>query len=185
MNVLDNYNIAWKGLSNGSHHFEFEIDDRFFEAFEGLEIKGGKLAAEVELAKSATMLQLEVVIKGSVKVECDRCLDELQLPVDYDGKLKVKFSDEIAEYDGEVMWVNPADGVLNLAQYIYESIVLSLPYQRVHPEDADGKSLCDADMLARFGIVSPEEFDAMEADEELPLGDNPQMEKLRELKDKL
>ena len=46
------------------------------------------------------------------------------------------------------MWISPADGEVSLAQYIYESIVLALPYSRVH---ADGE--CDPDMLARFTVV--------------------------------
>ena len=52
-------------------------------------------------------------------------------------------------------------GEVSLAQYIYESIVLSLPYQRVHPEGE-----CDADMLHRFRIVSQEEFSQIEHDAE-------------------
>ena len=53
-----------------------------------------------------------------------------------------------------------------LSQYIYESICLSLPYQRVHPVGSDGKSGCDPDMLARFNIVSEEEFDRLTGNEQ-------------------
>ena len=60
----------------------------------------------------------------------------------------VKFSDDIRDYDGEVMWISPADGEVELAQYIYESIVLAMPYRRVHP---DGE--CNPDMLARFTVA--------------------------------
>lgn len=118
----------------------------------------------VELQKAASMLVLDVHLEGEVTVPCDRCLADLVLPVDYDGRLTVKFSDEITDYDGDLMWINPADGELNLAQYLYESIVLSLPYRRIHGEDADGNPLCDARMLERFRIVSEAEFDAIEAE---------------------
>ena len=50
---------------------------------------------------------------------------------------------------------------VDLTQYIYESIVLSLPYRRVHPEGE-----CDPDMLARFGVMSAEEFDRRAAEAE-------------------
>ena len=46
----------------------------------------------------------------------------------------------------------PGEDEVDLAQYIYESIVLSLPYQRVHPEGE-----CDPEMLGRFRIVSDED----------------------------
>ena len=42
--------------------------------------------------------------------------------------------------------------------------MLSLPYRRIHGEDADGNPLCDARMLERFRIVSEAEFDAIEAE---------------------
>lgn len=186
MNILKTYDIAWKGLSNGAHHFDFEVDDRFFAAFDDSEIKGGSLTVSVELTKATTMLSLSIEIEGEVTAICDRCLGNIELPVDYDGELKVKFSDEINEYDGEIMWISQSDGELHLAQYIYESIVLSLPYQRIHGDDEDGNPLCDKDMLARFKIVSPDEFDAIEETEEIrTLGDNPETDKLLELKKKL
>ena len=55
------------------------------------------------------------------------------------------------------MWLSPSEDFVDLTQYIYESIVLSLPYQRVHP---DGE--CDLDMLGRFRIVSKQEFETIE-----------------------
>ena len=96
-------------------------------------------------------------IRGSVVVACDRCLDDCTVPVEFDGTLVVKFSDEVSDYDGEVMWLSPYAGSVDLTQYVYESILLSLPYQRVHP---DGE--CDPEMLGRFRIVTGEEFDRLE-----------------------
>jgi uncharacterized metal-binding protein YceD (DUF177 family) len=54
--------------------------------------------------------------------------------------------------------------VIDLEQYIYESIVLSLPLQRVHPEDVHGQPLCNPAMLERFKIVTQEEFNTMIGD---------------------
>ena len=56
------------------------------------------------------------------------------------------------------MWMLPGEDRVELAQYIYESIVLSLPYQRVHPEGE-----CNPEMLERFRIVSDREFASIEA----------------------
>ncbi|MDE5730948.1 MAG: DUF177 domain-containing protein, partial [Alistipes sp.] len=137
--------------------FDFEIGDDLFQLFENKEIKGGNCRAEIELVRSERQLQLGVSIRGEVIVECDRCLGDCALPVDFAGKLVVKFSDEIREYDGETMWISAAQDYVELAQYLYESIILSLPYQRVHPEGA-----CDPDMLRRFRIVSDEEFEQIE-----------------------
>ena len=93
MKLLDAYDIPWKGLSNGCHDFDFEIDDRFFGEFGDSGIQGGRMKAEVRMEKSAAMLLLHVTIEGEVTVECDRCLGDLRLPVNYTGDLTVKFSD--------------------------------------------------------------------------------------------
>lgn len=188
MDVIKKYGIAYKALGQGEHYFEFEADDIFFRAFENSEIKSGKASIKVMMAKGPNMLCLDFNIKGTVTVDCDRCLEDCELPVDYSGQLTVKFTeselDENERYDGEVLWLNPAEGTLNVAQYIYESIVLSLPYQRVHPGDTNGGNACNPEMLGRFKIVSEEEFDRFTG-EERKMEENPEWEKLRQLKGKL
>ena len=66
MKLLDAYDIPWKGLSNGCHDFDFEIDDRFFGEFGDSGIQGGRMKAEVRMEKSAAMLLLHVTIEGEV-----------------------------------------------------------------------------------------------------------------------
>ena len=158
MEVAQRYSIAWKGLKNGRHDFRFEVDKALFEAFESTEIKDGRCEVSVGVDRSEKQLTLDVGITGHVVVECDRCLQDSRLPIDFEGQLVVKFSDEVHEYDGEVMWMLPGEDRVELAQYIYESIVLSLPYQRVHPEGE-----CNPEMLERFRIVSDREFASIEA----------------------
>ncbi len=158
MDVTKSFRIAFKGLKNGRHTFDFEVGEALFEASGNTEIKGGACRTHVELDRAETMLGFDVTIDGSVVVACDRCLEDCEVPVRFAGHLTVKFSDETDEYDGEMMWISPSESEVDLAQYIYESIVLSLPYQRVHPEGE-----CDPAMLERFRIVSDSEFAAIEA----------------------
>ena len=158
MELSNKYSIAYKGLKNSTHDFHFEVDDTLFEAYESREIKGGKLAVELTMLKADTQLEVDFTISGEVTCECDRCLDDCLVPIDYEGHLIVRISNEEGEYDGDIMWVSPADDIVDFTQYIYESIVLSLPYQRVHPEGE-----CNPDMMARFAIVSNEEIEAIEA----------------------
>lgn len=157
MEQLNDYKIAFRGLKNGDHDFAFAISDRLFEAFENPEIKGGKGEARVRLTKSETQLVCDVEIACVVVVPCDRCLEDCSLAIDYEGSLVVKFSEEELEYDGEVMWLYPGESEVDLAQYIYESVILSLPYQRVHKEGE-----CDPQMLSRLTIGTEEELEAIE-----------------------
>ena len=158
MEQIGLYKIAYKGLKNGSYDFDFKVDNALFEAFETEEIKGGSCDVRVKLNRSESMLELEVAIEGEVICECDRCLEDCPIAIDYEGDLVVKFSDESDYYDGEVMWISPSEDMLDLTQYIYESIVLSLPYSRVH-EDGE----CNPEMLASFSAITEEELEALEA----------------------
>ena len=158
MEQIGLYKIAYKGLKVGSYDFDFKVDNALFEAYETEEIKGGDCVVRVQLNRSEAMLELNVSIEGEVICECDRCLEDCPIAIDYNGDLVVKFSEETDFYDGDVMWISPAEDMLDLTQYIYESIVLSLPYSRVH-EDGE----CNPEMLASFTEISEEELEALEA----------------------
>lgn len=174
------YSIVFQGLSTGRHEFRFEVGKALFEAFQSAEIKDGKCEVVVELERGESSLQLDIRITGHVVVACDRCLEDCSIPIDFEGRLPVRFSDEAREYDGEVIWLLPGENSIDLSQYIYESIVLSLPYQRVHP---DGE--CDPDMLRRFRIVSEDEFASLEAKSAQPAHTGDQWSKLAALRDRM
>lgn len=161
MELSNRYSIAYKGLKDGPHDFHFEVESALFESYESAEIKRGHCVTEVHLERAETQLALDISITGSVTVACDRCLEDCDVPIDFEGQLLVKFSDEIREYDGEVMWLSPLEDRVDLTQYIYESVVLALPYQRVHPEGE-----CDPAMLEQFRIVTDEEFARIAAEAE-------------------
>ena len=155
------YVIPFKGLKEGDYEFDFKVGDSLFESYSRAEILGGDCTAHIDMHRSETMLEIHASIAGSVVCQCDRCLEDCDVPVSFEGDLLVRFSDRTDDYDGEVMWISPAEDSVDLTQYIYESIVLSLPYRRVHPEGE-----CDPDMLARFGVMSAEEFDRRAAEAE-------------------
>ncbi len=153
--------IAYKSLGMGSFEYSFMLDNEFFARFEGSEIIGGDCRVEVLLKRGETMLELDVTIEGDAIVACDRCLEDCPVAIDYEGQLIVKFSAEVEEYDGEIMWLSPLESEVDLNQYIYESVVLSLPYQRVH---AEGE--CNEEMIRKFAIISGEQFEELEQEAE-------------------
>lgn len=159
MELAETCRIAYKGLKNGPHDFDFKVGGALFDSFPASGIKDGACDVKVVLDRAESLLAIDVRITGWVVVECDRCLEDCRIPVDFGGRLLVRFSDTVEEEcDGEVMWLSPAETEVDLTQYVYESIVLSLPYQRVHPEGE-----CDPGMLERFRIVSAEDFAQIEA----------------------
>ena len=139
MEETKRYTIAYRGLRSGLHDFHFKVDGGLFRAFGSTEIKDGDCDVSVALERGESMLTLDVNVDGSVVVECDRCLEDCNVPIHYEGQLLVKFSDEVHEYDGEVIWLLPMEDEVD------------------HP---DGE--CNPDMLERFRIVSDEEFGRLE-----------------------
>ena len=157
------YTIAYRGLKEGIHVYNWSVGGDFWKTRPEGGIIGGEVEVAVALEKGATgTMRLEVGITGTVTVPCDRCLEDCDLPVEWHGQMAVRVSEEPQPFDGGVLWLEPGEAVIDLEQYIYESVVLSLPLQRVHPEDVHGQPLCNPAMLQRFKIVTEEEFEDLQ-----------------------
>lgn len=151
------YVIAYKGLKDGLHLFDFKVDDLFFESFEESEIEKGDVNIHVSLNKKPTILEFLFEIDGRVTVSCDRCLDPVELEIEYEAPLYVKFGEETHEETDELYVISEQETEIDLAQFIYEFVHLSLPYRRVHPDDENGNSTCNKEMLKRLEELSVNE----------------------------
>jgi uncharacterized protein len=149
--------IPFKGLKEGRHDFIFEIGDKFFDDFPESEIKKGDVQVNVYLVKRVNMLEFEFEISGNVWATCDRCLDEFLLPIEYEANLFVKFGEISEEQTDEIILLSSSETEIDLLQYIYEFIHLSLPYRKVHPNDKKGKSLCNKEMLKKISEYTTRE----------------------------
>ncbi len=144
------YYIAFKGLSPGKHEFDYKIDSRFFELFENSFVDDGNVEARVILNKDNSVYTLDFQFDGYLSLLCDRCLELYRQPVSYETRTFLKFGNEYQEDGDEIIWLTPEDHQVNVGQLIYEYIVLSIPVRHVHPNSADGKSLCNPEMLNKL-----------------------------------
>lgn len=171
------YDVEFKGLKEGLHEFEYEIGDKFFEHFDQDLVSIGKLDVKVDLEKRNTFLKLYFNIKGWVELTCDRCLDVYRQKIKQKSELLVKFDENNYEDDDEVIWLLPEEHKINLAQLIYEYIVLGIPMKHVHPDKKNGESGCNPEMIERIDNQSPQEE---EENEEKEI--DPRWEALKKLK---
>ena len=74
--------------------FSWQAGKEFFESFENTEILDAHLDADVRVEKSGRYIGVDCDVRGEVTVECDRCLDELDMPVDVEIRLSVKYGSE-------------------------------------------------------------------------------------------
>lgn len=156
MGFLNQFVIPFSGLGLGNHHFDYHVDNKFFESFEYSEIHSGVLNIAVDMDRQERMLAFTITLHGTVTVPCDRCLDPFELPVNGQEVLFVKFGDDFHEESAEIIIIPRTEHRFNLAPILYEMILLSLPYQRIHPDDQDGNSTCDPEILKRLQELKPE-----------------------------
>jgi uncharacterized metal-binding protein YceD (DUF177 family) len=141
------YNIEFKGLTEGSHDFEFEVDNTFFEHFEESLVNNGGVVVKVTLEKRSAFIKLHFKIKGWLELTCGRCLDSYQQKIKHETEMFVKFGEKEFEDGDNVIWILPEEHVISLAHPIYEFISLSIPLRLVHPKNKDGKRKCNKEML--------------------------------------
>ena len=151
MQAKKEYVIQFVGLSVGEHEYEFEVDDKFFEDLDYSEIKQGNIRIKLKLLKQSQMMSLQFEIGGTVRSICDHCAEEFDLPLMGDHKLMVKVGgSDTGNEDDDIITIAANEHELDLSQYIYEYITLSLPIKRVHLEDKDGNAKCDKEMLEKL-----------------------------------
>ncbi|MAN59165.1 MAG: hypothetical protein CMC08_04935 [Flavobacteriaceae bacterium] len=138
MKELKEFTIPFVGLKIGEHRFNFEIEKPFFEHFEYDEFQSASISLEVLLVKKATLLELMLSFKGFVSVHCDITNEPFDQPIDGSYRFVVKFGDEYNDENEDLLILPHGSYEVNIQQYVYESIVLSLPARRVHPGVEDG-----------------------------------------------
>jgi len=156
------YAVRISGLGDGDHIFSFELDRQFFALFEQSDICNGDLHARVTLEKKPGVLSLHFSIEGEVEVMCDRCLDNFMTGVSSTHTIFVKTGETPGEVDEDVLIIGKDEHEIGVSQYLYEFIVLALPCQRIHPDDANGNSLCNPEMLKKLDAHRAKETDRNE-----------------------
>lgn len=147
---IEQYNIMFKGLKSGVHHFYFDLDNRFFGHFENPELRGGDIRINVELDKKTHFLSLVSTFSGNVRVMCDRCLEDFDIPINFSSSLVIKFVEEERENDADVIYLKTNEHKINLADYFMESILLNLPIKRVHEKNDNAEDMCNTDMINKI-----------------------------------
>ena len=172
MDKFRNYDVAFTGLKNGKHEFKFEVEQAFFDLFETeQEFTNAHINVDVALEKHTTFLDLEVTISGKVDLICDITAEEFSHPINNSIKILVKFGEEYDDSNEEIITIPHGDSAFNIAQIIYEAVMLSIPMKKISPNVNDE----DIELIEKF---SPkiEENKEHEVD--------PRWEALKKFKDK-
>ncbi len=154
VDYLRQFSIPFIGLSTGNHQFEFGIDDAFFAYFENSDIRQAHVKINLDLDKQERMMVLQFNLAGTLRVTCDRCLEEFDFPVNSNELYFIKFGHEHREEEDNVLVITENETHIDISQLLYDYLMLSLPYRIVHPEDDTGNSGCDPGALERIERLS-------------------------------
>ena len=148
MKALAAFQLPLSGLGSGMHEYHFEIKDEFFSNFEASPITKADVDLRVYLDKRSTFIEITFDFEGKVETGCDRCLKKFMLPIKNSNLLLLKYSaEEVKENDDvDILFISKNENEFNLAKFIYEFILLSIPMSKVH-EMAEEQ--CDED-FTRF-----------------------------------
>jgi uncharacterized metal-binding protein YceD (DUF177 family) len=174
---LRDLNIVFSGLKLGTHHFKYQLDQKFFDLFDFTEMEDPSLNIDLVLLKKSDMLELDFTLNGSFTAYCDVTGEPFNLALSDTFHLVVKFGLEYNNDNEEVLILSFGTYEVNIAQYLYELAVLSIPSKRVHPDVESGKLSSEALDKYRVG-KEPEEGDEKENETD------PRWDKLKDLLDK-
>ena len=160
MKPLKDYTIPYVGLKIGKHHFDYQIDKKFFEHFEYDDFNDVDVKTELVFEKKTTLLELHFQVSGSVNVNCDITNEPYNQDINGTFNLVVKFGDEYNDDFEDIVILPHGEYEINVAQYIYELIILSMPAKRIHPGVEDGT--LDSDILKKLEELSPKGLEEKE-----------------------
>ncbi|MFR7879436.1 MAG: YceD family protein [Butyricimonas paravirosa] len=133
MDRLKEYKIAHRGLGEGVHTFEFVMDDVFFDCFDATKGTKGKVNAskyrEIIPADGGSDDD-----RRTVEAICDRCLEEMELPISGELNLYAKYGEREEGNDDDFIILAQDDDYLDLSEPLYEVYMLNYPLRVVHPE---------------------------------------------------
>ncbi|MEP3837472.1 MAG: DUF177 domain-containing protein [Algibacter sp.] len=165
MKLLKEFTIPFVGLKVGKHHFEYKVEQAFFEHFEYEDFNDVNINVDLILEKKSTLLELHFKISGWVNINCDLTNEAFNQPIENEFDLVVKFGDEYNDENIDILIVPHGTYEVNIQQYIYELTILAVPIKRIHPGVEDGT--LDSEILDKLEELSPKLKDKKEKEEDI------------------
>ena len=105
-------------LRTGTSEFVWKAGRQFFEEFGDSGILDADITVTAKVSNHGLTIGVQAAIAGSVTVPCDRCLENLVIPMD------TSFEETYT----------PESDILDISQEVYDYVLTSLPMVRVHPD---------------------------------------------------
>ncbi len=149
------YEIAFVGLKHGEHEFNYELGDKFFIEKGAEDTENMHATVKLLLEKNKDFMLLKIQTGGNAQVNCDRCGNVLQVSLWDEFNMVVKLIENPEEMneqeqDADVFYMARSESHLDVSDWLYEFVLLSIPTQHVCADDENGQSLCNKDVLKKL-----------------------------------
>jgi uncharacterized metal-binding protein YceD (DUF177 family) len=121
-------------MHEGTHRFDFHLEKQFFLDMESDDIRDANLDVALTVTYRNGIYALDFAVTGEITLICDRCLEEMQWPVDTTYKISVKYGETYCDGSDELLEIPESDNDLNVAYMIYDTVALTIPIKHVHPQ---------------------------------------------------
>lgn len=152
------HEIAFVGLKPGIHEFNYQVDEKFFANYTQAEgdpmgFTNCEASIKLTLEKNTSFMMLKFEVGGSVNVICDRCGNTLPMDLWDEFNMVVKQVENPEEMnaneeDPDIFYISRTESHINVADWIYEFVSLSIPMQRMCSEAEMGGPQCNKEILA-------------------------------------
>jgi uncharacterized protein len=131
--MLDQILIPISGLKLGHHEFNFILNKKFFDQFSNINEVQGEFEVKITLEKSELLIRTHFEIIGNISLDCARCNDPIDNPLEINASHIFKLSSSILELNDDNISVITHDTFeLDLTYLVYELIILSIPVRPLH-----------------------------------------------------
>jgi len=127
------YKLPLKSMPVGTQTFEYRIGKQFFVNMESTDIHDADIDVSLTVVHKNDIYSLSFRIKGVLTLICDRCLDNLEWPIDTTYDFSVKYGEDYNDDSDELLIIPESDNYLNVAYMLYDTIALTIPIKHVHP----------------------------------------------------
>lgn len=159
MGKFTEYKLLLKTMSPGTHTFEYHLNKTFFSNMESEDVHDADLNVNLTVEYKADVYSMNFEIEGIVTLICDRCLDDLEFPIDTTYHINVKYGEDYNDDSDDLLVIPESDNYLNVAYMIYDTVALAIPIKHVHPLGKCNRQMSAMLKKHRAGGVSDEDAD--------------------------
>lgn len=161
MGKNDEFLIPFKGLANGMYEYRFQLKADFFTNFENTQITSGQFDVRLSFEKRDRMIVLDFDFEGDYRAGCDRCLAEIDIPLDGNDRIIAKVQSEASEIEEDnVVIMSDDQHILDVSNMIFDAIHLHMPLKNERDCEADGFVYCDHDVLDKLDSAQDDNDDS-------------------------